>query len=344
MCDMWQRLSSAKKPIWLYGMGDGAEKIANELRRRSIPISGIFASDGFVRHQQFMGFTVVSYSEAVAQSENMIVLVCFGTSRPDVLQNIYRIAAEQELYAPDVPVFGGGVFDAEYAAAHRNELKKVYDMLADEQSRTVFSECVQYRLSGDITHLKRCESQPDEAWKNILRPGDDEHFVDLGAFSGDTVAEFCAHVSGYGSICAVEPTKKSFLRLQKSVSGMDNVTLFNVAVSDSRGVLTFNKHGGRNHAQAASGEQIAADSVDNMLGGRPATLIKMDVEGGEGAAIDGARNTILRCRPKMQVACYHRLEDYFALPIKVAAMRDDYKLYMRHFAGVPAWDTNFYFV
>ena len=51
--DMWKKLSATKKPIWLYGMGNGADKILDELTRRGISVSGVFASDGFVRHQQF---------------------------------------------------------------------------------------------------------------------------------------------------------------------------------------------------------------------------------------------------------------------------------------------------
>ncbi len=274
----------------------------------------------------------------------LTVLVCLGTSRPDVLENIFKIAAEQELYAPDVPVIGGGIFDFAYAAQHKCELETVYNMLADEQSKKVFENCVYYRLTGDISYLKNCETEPEEAWKNIIKPSDNESDVDIGAYCGDTVNEFLSIVGGYSHIYAVEPTVKSFNRMKKAIGDMDNVSLYNLAVSDGKSELTFNTHGGRNHAEAASGVKVAAASVDDILAENTATLIKMDVEGGEGAAIDGARKTILRCKPKMQIAAYHRTEDYFALPLKVAEIRDDYKLYMRHFCGIPAWDTNFYFV
>ncbi len=344
MTELRKKLSETDKPIWLYGMGDGADKILNVLNGRGIKVSGVFASDGFVRHQQFRGFTVKSYAEAKAQSPEMIVLVCFGTSRDEVLENIGKIAAEQELYAPDVPVIGEGLFDIGYASLHKSELTAVYDMLADRQSRKVFESCIKYRLTGDIGYLKACETEPDEAWENIIKPTGDEHFVDLGAFCGDTVKEFLSNTEDYAQIYAVEPTAKSFRRMQAAIGDMENVSLFNLAISDGRDELIFNTHGGRNHAEAASGERVKAASVDMILDGKRATLIKMDVEGGEGAAIDGARETVLRWRPKMQVAAYHRNEDYFALPLKIAKIRGDYKVYMRHFKGIPAWDTNFYFV
>ncbi len=344
MTDLWGRLKEAEKPIWLYGMGDGADKILNELNRRDIAVSGVFASDGFVRHQEFRGFTVVSYAEAKNRDGDIIVLLSFGTSRPEVLENIQKIAAEQELYAPDVPVIGGEIFDLDYARRHRRSLERVFNMLGDEQSRLVFSECVRFRLSGEIGHLRRCESDSNEAWSNIIRPTDNEHFVDLGAFTGDTVDEFLGHVGDYSRIYAVEPTKKSFSRLEKRFGNEERISLFNLAVSDGEKQLTFNSHGGRNHAQSEKGDKIDAASLDSLLSGRKATLIKMDVEGGERAAIFGARQTILTHRPKMQIACYHRTEDYFSIPLAVADICGDYTLYMRHFGGLPCWDTNFYFI
>ena len=64
MVELWQYLLKTKKPIWLYGMGDGADKIINLLEQYDIKITGVFASDQFVRYQNFRGFTVISYAEA----------------------------------------------------------------------------------------------------------------------------------------------------------------------------------------------------------------------------------------------------------------------------------------
>ena len=68
------------------------------------------------------------------------------------------------------------------------------------------------------------------------------------------------------------------------------------------------------------------------------------MEGSELDAIEGARETILRSRPVMKIACYHRSEDVFALVQKVLEIRPDYKVFMRHTRCIPGWDTDFYFV
>ena len=74
------------------------------------------------------------------------------------------------------------------------------------------------------------------------------------------------------------------------------------------------------------------------------SFIKFDVEGSESEAIEGAAETILRSRPVMKIACYHRSEDVFAIVKKVLEIRPDYRVYMRHTRCIPGWDTDYYFV
>ena len=45
-------------------------------------------------------------------------------------------------------------------------------------------------------------------------------------------------------------------------------------------------------------------------------------------------------KPKMCIAAYHRFDDLLAIPIKVLEIRPDYKMYIRHFPYIPAWDLN----
>ena len=60
--ELWKYLQTAKKPIVLYGMGNGADKIINVLDFYGIPVSGVFASDGFVREKYFHSHKIMSYS------------------------------------------------------------------------------------------------------------------------------------------------------------------------------------------------------------------------------------------------------------------------------------------
>ena len=93
--DLWHYLqieSGKGRPIVLYGMGNGADKIISVCQSYGIPISGVFASDGFVRGHSFHGKRVLSFSEAKeTYGRDMIILLSFASSRPDVLSLIENV-------------------------------------------------------------------------------------------------------------------------------------------------------------------------------------------------------------------------------------------------------------
>ena len=102
MTDLWHYLKSqadSGRPILLYGMGNGADKIIAVCEAYGIPVADFFASDGFVRGHSFHGKVVLSFSQACEKygAENMIVLLSFASSRPDVLETIDRVAATCEM-------------------------------------------------------------------------------------------------------------------------------------------------------------------------------------------------------------------------------------------------------
>lgn len=362
MKDLWLHLKQTDKPIVLYGMGNGADKVLDRLSVLGIKVQGVFASDGFVRKRKlFRGFEIQSYAELKERFPTMIVLLCFGTALPDVLERIKLIASEQELYVPDVAVIGDGIFDLNYAKKHKEDLENIYSVLGDEKSKQVFENLIKYKITGSPSFLFDCETTPDEAYENILKLNDNEIYADLGAYNGDTIAEFLSHVGDYEKIYAIEPDKKSFEKLKVNTASLDRICCINKGVSDSCATLEFAMKAGRNSAVALSKDPHGLntkenstpisktvitefDSLDNILEGGRVSFINLDVEGLEEKALEGARETIASHKPKMLVSCYHRFDDLITLPKKVFSIRGDYSLFIRHYPYLPAWDTAYYFV
>ena len=98
--ELWKYLKDTNKPIVLYGMGNGADKIIAVLESFGIEFKGVFASDGFVRNKLFHGFKISSYSELKEKFGEMIVLLCFGSSLPDVIDNIKKLQASKNFMHP----------------------------------------------------------------------------------------------------------------------------------------------------------------------------------------------------------------------------------------------------
>ena len=166
--ELWSYLKQTDKPIVLYGMGNGADKIIAVLESNKIPFHGIFASDGFVRNKIFHSHKISTYNELLEKYGQMIVLLCFGSSLPDVIKNIKKIAAEQELYAPEVPVIGGGLFTKEYYETNKDAFDFVRSRLADQISVKTFDNIIKYKLSGKIDYLFECEVSTDEPYYSFL--------------------------------------------------------------------------------------------------------------------------------------------------------------------------------
>ena len=342
--ELWQYLKKSEKPIVLYGMGNGADKIIKVLDYYGIKYNGVFASDGFVRNKEFHGHKISSYSQLKEKFGEMIVLLCFGSSRPEVIENVKRIAKEQELYAPEVPVIGGGLFTEKYVLDNAKDFEKVYNRLEDAKSKQTFENIVNFKLSGKINYLFDCQVSEDEPYDTFLHLHNDESFLDLGAYTGDTVADFVSRVKDYRSIIAVEPDRKTFNKLIKNTQNLEKITCINKCISSFCGMGNFAMNSGRNSVISESGAETEFVTVDSILKGQEVSYIKTDVEGEEIGAINGGENSIKLYKPKMLVSCYHRTDDLLAIPKTVLEKREDYKMYIRHFTSVLAWDTNYYFV
>lgn len=341
---IFEKLQKSSKPIVLYGMGNGADLIISRLAHYGLKPAGIFASDGFVRAKSFHGLTVTDYQTAKAQFGNMTVLVCFGTDRAEVRQNIEKIAAENELYIPDVPVYGQDFFERDFVTQNKKKIEKVYGLLADSVSKHCFEQLISFKITAERHRLLQCESSPLVAEKELLNYSDEEVFLDLGAYNGDTVLQFAAATqSHYAHIIAAEPFSKNFQKLQQNTKHLKNITYFNKACSNSETPLLFNKKGGRG-SSTGNRVTVPAFTVDSLLENFRVTAVKMDIEGFEKQALEGAAKTLQTLRPKLQIAAYHRSGDLFEIPLQVAKIQPNYKIYLRHFPCYPAWDTNYYFI
>lgn len=341
--DIWKELCAQNAPVVLYGTGNGADKILDELGKRGVKVSGVFASEGFVRERTFRGMRVISYEECKARFPGMRVLMCFGSSRPEVLENVRRIMSECEFYVPDVPVYGDTLFDSVFYAAHEKELSSVRDRLADEQSVKTFDSVIKFKLTGEPRFLFECETDESEA-DGILKLHENAVIADFGAYNGDTVKKYAALYPSYEKIVAVEPDKRNFRKLGENTAAMRDIFSVNALLSDGVTETHIDGRKGRGAHEAKDGAKISCVSVDSLFAETGVDFMKFDVEGNELAALRGAVRTIKKYRPAMLVSCYHRSEDLFTLPLEVLSIRDDYKVYLRKLPGLPAWDCQYYFI
>lgn len=346
---MWERLRESTKPIVLYGMGNGADKILDWCEANGVAVAGVFASDEFVRGQSFRGFTVERYDALKARlGEELLVVLAFASERSEVLERFAELAAEQEVLAPHLPLFDEEeTVSAAWLARYEAELQKAYALLADEQSRLVFSATLNYKLSGKISYLFDCTTQRTDDIRTLLTPTPDEVYMDLGAYNGDTLRELGELTAWrWREALAVEPDRRSCRKLRQLAAELAqqglSVEVHEAGIWSEAGELGFSDSGGRQSTFIGAAKRtVPVTTIDAVAGGRRVTLIKMDVEGAERQAIAGGRQTLEKFAPKLFVAAYHYDVDLFRLPLLLKALVPQYKIYLRKHPYVPAWELNF---
>lgn len=341
--NVWDTLKDSDKPLVLYGMGLGAEKIMSELEQRGMRADDIFASDEFVRGHSFKGYKVLRYSEVCEKYKDFNVVLCFASRIDEVIDRIAEIDGEHTVFAPDVPVAGGGLFTREYITENEEKFERAYSLLADEESKRVYRDILNFKVSGKIKYLLSSFCDKSKVYSDILNLNENEEIIDLGAYDGDTIREFTAATGGkYKHITALEPDKKSYKKLLKNTDGMKNISTLNMGVWSKRDTLIFDAEAGRNSKLSAEGVSVEVTDIDSL--NITPTFIKMDIEGSEMKALEGAEKTIKKYLPKLYICAYHRNEDLFALPLKINGLSEKYKIYFRHSKYIPAWESNFYCV
>lgn len=342
--NVWDSLSETELPIMLYGMGNGADMILDKLSEMNIKPAEIFASDEFVRGHSFRGYRVLKYSEVCEKYDDFVIVVCFAVHDSAMLERIRQMSLAHPLFAPNVPIVDDGVFTREFIEEHDEEFDKAFNLLSDDFSRQSYIDVLNFKVSGKVEYLFRCQKNKDEIYSEYLNIGGSEIFMDLGAYDGDTVREFIKASDGkYEKIIAVEADAKNYVKLCNNTENLPDTERYNLAAWDKKETLLFEKKKGRNSKLSSVGKvEVPADSVDNILGGNPVTVLKMDIEGSEEKALAGAENTIRTFRPKLYVCAYHRNSDMYRLPLLINEICPNYRFFFCHHPYIPAWESNFY--
>ena len=347
---LWNRLHDSDKPIFLYGTGNGADKIISVLNDYHIKLSGIFASDGFVRDRYFHDFHVRSYSDVIGEYGNdIIILLAFGTTLPEVRSFIEQLDKLHDLYIPDVPLYGGELFDMPYFLRCRDELECALELLADKKSRDIFYDAVDFRLSGKLEYLLNTD-RFNNTLIELFGNKKPRAVIDGGAFKGDSTEVF-ADIFSPEKIYAIEADPKTYLKLKCYAENETRCKIepINAALWDYDGEIEYSSSGSRGAGEAGKNKRakssvIRCAKLDTIVGGNKIDFIKLDIEGAEEAAIIGGSEIIKKYQPDMAVSLYHRTDDLFRLIQIVHNLLPGKKLYLRRVDCIPMWDLTLYAV
>jgi FkbM family methyltransferase len=145
------------------------------------------------------------------------------------------------------------------------------------------------------------EREQTRLFQEWIRPGDT--VLDVGAHVGYYTLLASVLAGDNGTVWAFEPNPRNFRFLERHarINGRRNVRAEQAAVSDAEGSARFDFGTGSGTGHLARGgalevRTVRLDDFCRRHGVRPAA-VKIDVEGAEGAVLEGARETLAAARP-----------------------------------------------
>ena len=336
-----EEIQGKKLPILLFGAS--LRKDAIELFEKfNIDIYGFIDNDKEKQGKKLFGLNIFGFKEVLDrynQNEVVIVIVA-NAGAQEIEQQINNAGWTQNIQKIDLSCIEVEDWN-NYYNENIEKLKKVYNFLEDEYSKKIFSNIVNYRILNDRNLIKEiCDIEENQYFdKEIIKIENDETFLDLGAFDGDTVENFIKRNNTYKKIISFEPNRDNYKKLYNKYNSNERVQMFNIGTFDKTTQLGFSSIGGKQAQVEEYGEEtINVVDVDSFLCKENITFIKMDIEGSEKETIKGAETIIKKLKPKLAICIYHKKEDLFEIPLMIKELVPEYKIYIRHYSEA-ACDT-----
>lgn len=221
--------------------------------------------------------------------------------------------------------------------ATRDEHSTLLASLEDDVSRATLDAILRFRLTFEDAYL--LEILAPEAYfpHDVVTFSPEGIYIDGGTFNGDTIHQYIQAARGrYSKIIAFEPDPQTFNTLKANIGHLPNVTPVNNGLFSHSTNLRFSSDNSRASLISDQGNTtVPVVSIDEFLDGNPVTYIKLNIEGAELDALNGARNGILQHQPILAVAAYHSPDHLWKIPKLIKEINPRYKLFLRqHDFGV----------
>ena len=181
-----------------------------------------------------------------------------------------------------------------------------------------------------------------EVADNVIDVEQGDIVIDAGACWGETSLRFANQAGPSGCVYSFEFVDRNLEIFEKNMNLNpdlnESVKLIRRALwNKSDQSLTFSDHGPGTtiHADQLSPYSVNSITIDDFVKQRKlphVDFIKMDIEGSELQALQGALETLKAHRPKLAISIYHLPPmDYVDIPEFLLSLDLGYRLYVRHY-------------
>jgi FkbM family methyltransferase len=209
---------------------------------------------------------------------------------------------------------------------------KAFSLWADDASQHEYFAQLKWRIFSDFDALSAPVKHEIYFPKDLFTISPEEVFVDCGAYDGDTIRSLLQMQRSFkGNIIAFEPDPLNFQKLEQYSltlpSGIkENLIINPYAIGAKKSKVRFEAAGNEASFVGAGNIEVDCVTLDEILVDCKPTYLKMDIEGSELEALEGAQSTIKKNHPILAISAYHRQDHLWRVPSIINSYSDQYRL------------------
>lgn len=339
-----EKAQKEKRKIYIYGCEELGRIVWHALANHNIEFEAFCVDSIFYGNGGFIEGKAIENVERVIQESNQdnrsVLVIAFRDCDGKKLE---KFSEKVEIINEDVFCFHTvdgkrDVWSKAFFEKHKSELSETYDSLEDEKSRECMLSFLYQKMTGSFKYLQDVYEQNQYYDGEIVDFKMIGSYVDCGAYDGDSFLAFARNYKKNagkeyeGKAYLLEPDEENYQKMVDNCKDYSNCSFCKVGAWNEKKTLVFSSGTGTSSGVVETGDStIEADTIDNLTG-KKADFIKMDIEGAELEALQGAKDTICNCHPVLAICVYHKSDDLWVIPQYIKSIDSTYRFYLRAYS------------
>ena len=346
--------------VVIYGAGIGASGAINLLNKHGIPINCIIDRDESKQGKLYLEVPVLSLERAIRNLNGIEfrILIAAPKYELEIMEYLQEYIDKSKVYSFECDLYNLFILNIseykQYLSKNSEEINSLHNKLFDDFSKKTLENVLKGRVSGELSYFRSVFTPKQYFCDGLIKLTEQEVILDVGASYGDTLKDIIKYTNNcFKKVYCFEPDERCLNELVKTKEelNLENVVIINKGAWNKSETLTFSSDlNGVSSKIVENQIEICKNSKDvynietvciDEIIDEKVTFIKMDIEGAELKALQGAKRVICEHKPKLAICVYHRNEDLLEISKYLAALVPEYKLYLRHH-GINGTDTVLY--
>jgi FkbM family methyltransferase len=331
------------RSVKIWGASNGGKLVLEKLTAKNVNVECFLDSDPCRWGNSFSNIKVCP-PENICDGD---ILVIASMWQKDIFNTSLR---GKDIFIVPYDDFQNDIylFNHNFVLSNLDQIEDAYSIYKDKHSKEIFLSSVFFALSRDLANITYSTFEQYDHPMVSVSAGD--CVIDGGAYNGDSAEAYLDRVDNDCVIHCFEPLIENTTTIATHLNQFiesKNVYVHQKSLGAKNAIVNLNidRYSPQNNsvttgAGDVSIQQVALDSFCCAESVIP-NLIKFDLEGYDFKALRGAMRTIIRHRPKLQIAIYHRPDHFFSIPLYLASQLENYNFYLGNHGG-GFWDTVLY--